>query len=163
MNVCRYFSDDYAVETLRNLSFKVSNPNELNDPFKNSPYFKKFEEQEWECYLKQKPTIDEIYNLMQHRIGRMTEEEFREKWEADVRQKVQTALMQTDVTKTLDRVKNEFSKEYRILCVSGATAIEPDGDILMWAHYSNGHKGVKITFDTEKIGWNDLKIEEVDY
>ncbi|MEO8328337.1 MAG: DUF2971 domain-containing protein [Nitrospirota bacterium] len=33
----------------------------------------------------------------------------------------------------------------------------------MWAHYSNSHKGVKITFDTEKIGWNDLKIAQVKY
>ena len=163
MIVCRYFPDSYVVKTLQNLSFKVTNPNELNDPFENSPYFRKPEEQEWECYLKQDSTIEEFYNLAHRQFG-ITKEEFLEKWEASVRQKVQTGLMQTDeVMKTLDRVKNEFSKENRILCVSGATAIEPDGDILMWAHYSNGHKGVKITFDTEKIGWNDLELDQVKY
>ncbi len=33
----------------------------------------------------------------------------------------------------------------------------------MWAHYSNGHRGVKISFDTQKIGWVDLKIDRVQY
>ncbi len=33
----------------------------------------------------------------------------------------------------------------------------------MWAHYSKGHKGAEIFFDTEKFGWNDLKIDQVDY
>jgi hypothetical protein len=162
MIVCRYFSDVYAVETLRNLLFKVSNPNELNDPFENSPYFKKSEEQEWECYLKEDSTIEEIYNDAHCRLG-ITKEEFLEKWEAGVRQKVQAGLMQTDFMKILDKEKNEFSIENRILCVSDTTTIEPHGDILMWAHYSNGHKGVKISFDTDKIAWNDLKIDRVDY
>ena len=71
--------------------------------------------------------------------------------------------MQNDGREILDSQKEEFSKENRILCVNNATAIEPHGDILMWAHYSNGHKGVKITFDTEKIGWNDLNIDQVEY
>jgi DUF2971 family protein len=163
MIVCRYFPDSYVVKTLQNLSFKVTNPNELNDPFENSPYFRKSEEQEWECYLKQDSTIEDLYNRMHHRLGIKDIEEFRKKWEAGARQKAQMALMQTDVMKTLDRVKNEFSQENKILCVSDATAIEPYGDILMWAHYSNGHKGVKISFDTEDIGWNDLKIDQVEY
>ena len=162
MLVCRYFSDDNAVKTLQSLLFKVTNPNDLNDPFENSPYFKKPEEQEWECYLKEDSIIEELNNLAHRQFG-ITKEEFLKKWEAGARQKVQTALMQTDVMKSLDRVKNEFSKENKILCVSDATAIEPYGDILMWAHYSNGHKGIKISFDTEKIGWNDLKIDQVEY
>lgn len=161
MIVCRYFSDNFCGETVQNLSFKVTNPNELNDPFENSPYFRKSEEQKWECYLKEDSTIEEIYNIVHRQFG--TKEEFLEKWEADGRQKVQTGLMQTDVMKILDKVKNEFSEEYRILCVSSATAIEPDGDILMWAHYSNKHEGVKITFDTEKIDWNDQGIDQVEY
>ncbi|GJL60611.1 MAG: hypothetical protein NPIRA03_34680 [Nitrospirales bacterium] len=162
MLVCRYFSDNNAVKTLQSLLFKVTNPNDLNDPFENSPYFKKSEEQEWECYLKEDSIIEELYNLAHRQFG-ITKEEFLKKWEAGARQKVQTALMQTDLMKSLDRVKNEFSKENKILCVSDATAIEPYGDILMWAHYSNGHKGIKISFDTEKIGWNDLKIDQVEY
>lgn len=162
MLVCRYFSDDNAVKTLQSLLFKVTNPNDLNDPFENSPYFKKSEEQEWECYLKEYSIIEEFYNLAHRQFG-ITKENFLKKWEASVRQKVQTGLMQTDVMKILDKEKNEFSKEYRILCVSDTTTIELHGDILMWAHYSNGHKGVKISFDTEKIAWNDLKIDRVDY
>jgi hypothetical protein len=101
---------------------------------------------------------------MHHRLGIKDIEEFRKKWEAGARQKAQTALMQAkDDMKTLDSVKEDFSKKNKILCVSNPTAIEPYGDILMWAHYSNGHKGVKISFDTEKIGWNDLKIDQVEY
>jgi hypothetical protein len=163
MIVCRYFSDEYAVKTLQNLLFKVSNPNELNDPFENSPYFRKPEEQEWESYLKQESTIEDIYNSTHHKLGIKTIEEFRKNWEAGARQNAQTAFMQDDDIETLEKVKEEFSKENRILCVSNAKAIEPHGDILMWAHYSNGHKGVKISFDTEKIGWDDLNIDCVEY
>ncbi len=163
MIVCRYFSDEYVVETLQNLLFKVSNPNELNDPFENSPYFSKPEEKEWECYLNQNSTIEDYFNRIHHKLGMMTKEEFRKKWEAGAMQKALTAFMQGDDMKTLDSVKEEFSNENRILCVSNATAIEPHGDILMWAHYSNGHKGVKISFDTEKICWSDLKIDQVEY
>ncbi len=64
---------------------------------------------------------------------------------------------------TLVSVKEEFSKENRILCVNNATAIETHGDILMWSHYANSHKGIKITFDTDKIGWTKLKIDRVLY
>lgn len=162
MIACRYFSDVYAVETLRDLLFKVSNPNELNDPFENSPYFKKNSEQEWELHLKQDLTIEEYY-IMAHRQRGISKEEFLKEWEAGGRQKVQTGLMRSDFMKILDKKKNEFSMENRILCVSDATAIQPHGDILMWAHYSNGHKGVKISFDTEKIDWNDLNIDHVEY
>ncbi|WNM58783.1 hypothetical protein [Candidatus Nitrospira allomarina] len=95
MIVCRYFSNVYPVETLRNLLFKVSNPSELNDPFENSAYFRKPEEKEWEYYLKQDSTIEEYY-IFAHRQFGITKEEFLEKWEGSVRQNVQTGLMQTD-------------------------------------------------------------------
>lgn len=163
MIVCRYFSDDYVVNTLQNLSFKVSNPNELNDPFENSPYFSKPEEKEWKCYLKKNSTIEDYFKRTHHQLEIKTIEEFRKKWEAGGWQKALAGFMQIDDRETLDSVKEEFSKENRILCVNDATAIEPHGDISMWAHYSNSHKGVKISFDTDKIGWNDLNIDRVEY
>ncbi len=163
MIVCRYFSDEYAVKTLQNLLFKVSNPNELNDPFENSPYFKKHEEQEWKSYLTKGSTIEDYYKRTHHQLGIKTIEEFRKKWEAGICQNILAGFMQVDDRETLDSVKDDFSKKNRILCVNNATAIEAHGDILMWSHYANSHKGVKISFDTGKIGWDDLNITRVEY
>jgi hypothetical protein len=46
-----------------------------------------------------------------------------------------------------ERVQALVDQNLRILCTCSAERLEPQGDVLMWSHYGEGHSGVRIHFD----------------
>jgi len=167
MIVCRYFADNYAVESLMNLQFKVTEPSQFNDPFENSSYIPKFIDKELKKALKENWFIDHCYELLKTRMGVTNKKDFKRIFRDRASQSIQARLKtdgQSAGQAALEEQKEVFSNKNRVLCFSELEKITPDGDILMWAHYSNGHTGARISFDTEKFKWKGrMAIERVVY
>ena len=47
-----------------------------------------------------------------------------------------------------------------VLCASAPTeALHPKESIYMWGHYGNGHRGIAIEFDRQRLGqWSSIII-----
>jgi len=167
MIVCRYFADNYAVESLSNLQFKVTEPSQFNDPFENSSYIGKFNDKELKRVQKEPWFIDHCYKLLKDRQGVKNKKEFKKKFREGWNQDIRAGLMtsgQSNCQATLEQEKEVFSNKNRVLCFSDLEKITPFGDILMWAHYSNGHTGARISFDSEKFKWKGpMNFERVVY
>ncbi|MGR3809769.1 DUF2971 domain-containing protein [Jiulongibacter sp. NS-SX5] len=63
-----------------------------------------------------------------------------------------TITSQKTVERTLNSFQNEMVHEHGVSCFT-----EINNDILMWAYYSQGHKGLCLEFDTSFDPFNDLK------
>ncbi len=71
-----------------------------------------------------------------------------------IRKKAKKQLL-TDI-EHLKKVYDAFMKTIGVLCLS-----EKNDDILMWSHYSDGHRGICLQFDSSKEGtlfWEALKV-----
>ena len=64
----------------------------------------------------------------------------------------------------INKIYNE-KQEKVICCFSSRNIIGTDGEELMWAHYANGSKGIRIDFsiDYEKLEEVEGYVKEVEY
>ncbi|EOY4517163.1 DUF2971 domain-containing protein [Vibrio vulnificus] len=133
MSFFKYMGFKGAGKFLTDLSIRISPPNDYNDPFELSPEFlakehvpddKKFRNVAFN--LNGGVSLIEKYEILDHQIDKY------------------------DKAVNVDLV-SEISKKIGVACFSFSKSQVPT-NILMWAHYSDSHKGIAVKFkDNSKI------------
>jgi hypothetical protein len=167
MILCRYF-DAHGLDTLKDLRLKVSSLKQFNDPFENSPFMEgnQIAYKSLKDYFKSPETIDRLYRTHRDAIGGANKREFKRilrAWDKrDIYDKVKTSLPEA-LRDTIREQVASFSDLYRVLCFSRLDKIKPHEEILMWSHYSAGHTGLRVSFDTSKFTLRSRSLIEVTY
>jgi hypothetical protein len=124
----------YVIEMLRNGTFLFQNPMNFNDPFDCKPKFK--------MNLENPEEYELLCNQMRKEnpyCGYAGAVSILDKLKLDPKK--------TDkLIEMLENGFNENMKKSGIMCFSGKLK-----EILLWSHYSNGHKGYCIEFDYGEI------------
>jgi len=166
MVLCKYF-DLNGIDVLRNCRLRITNPLTFNDPFEFSSYIDgSISFSDFKRYYKHPINIDRWYYIYKDLVGAKNKDEFkkmiRNKDKKMVYNNFNNSIVK-NMNKELDRLRLNFSKTCRILCFSDPNLIEPYEEILMWAHYSDSHKGLKIHFDADKFKLRSVGPHKVTY
>jgi len=138
----KYYTPQSTLEVLRNLTVKWSSPLEFNDPFDSQLYLTSGDDSYFESVRDL--TIKELESVGSN----LSETE-----KAAINRLVE---LEKKNIKDIPRKWREYARNARIFCVS-----ETQDDLLMWAHYSDSHKGAVIKFRNivdGKIGFKDAKV-----
>ncbi len=146
----------HTIENLQKRQIWFSRPEKLNDPFDcAAPYLinQDATEDEWQFAYKQ------LFRMARDGLSKVTAEEIKSRYfsEGKLNQKFKDDYIKI-VIALIDRNPRNYEK-IGVVCFSE----EPD-DILMWSHYSNGHRGICLEFETKYFPFNESsRIHRVRY
>jgi hypothetical protein len=161
MKAFRYLASHW-IDTLRDRRFKLAKPSELNDPFDCAGAFtgklpKKLRREKANKYLSS-PFNDISKHLKR---GERRKEERRQMKEIERCYSDRYSTLASEIFQS----KSGVDQIIRMLCASltgiHSTGEPPDNDpseILMWSHYANCHKGLRIGIDTSALP-RDLNVK----
>lgn len=155
MILCRYTTSDRCIEIIKDQRLYAANPVvDFNDPIELFPGI----------------------------VGEPDREKLSHYWRNDLRPRlspVQQQLLQTDIPdEAWERLQRTYrprlkeaveeniqdaSERLRIICFCMPDNIDDGDDILLWSHYADGHKGVKIYFETKDIKIQSTNLFPVTY
>ncbi len=154
----RYLAAEWALKTLEEQQFMVSQFSDFNDPFDGAI--------SWSGKL---PTIDDAREA----VRRMSDDPdltFRIQAETGVRLspfKARENLRKTEMktartllenfpqncVEEIDGLRAKLNQDLRVLCFSGSTP-DPHDEALLWAHYGGEHAGIRIGLEiTTQPDW----------
>ncbi len=140
----KYIPWEYWFESVLMGRFKMSRPKEFNDPF--------------DC-------IDAVKgNLPEAAIDAFVDKNFVPDDDFPTREVFKAAYMKVYLEHYRDAEahRNRLNSLCLILCFVAKDGLSEDGDVLLWSHYANHAKGVRITFDIpENCG--SYALERVQY
>ena len=156
------YTNHYGVNVLRDLQLKVTPPNELNDPFEFSPYFSGKVTQEHVVERMKSFTPRQFYDEMVKAGNKLPP---FEQYELDLRRKAPLLLkhgvqgLQQSYEKLAAAHLDWISKKMGLVCLS-----EEGNHVLLWSHYTDGHKGMVLEFDTAHEYFKQFsKFQKVKY
>lgn len=130
--------NEYLTSLIENNSFWFSKPTEYNDPF----------DMQFSGNLK---STTEDSKLMQKSIKLNIQSEYENISEEDLSALISQFSTLIDVDKTINDVLTLILHRFGICCFT-----ESVDNLLMWAHYTDSHKGVCLEFDEDTL----VKIEK---
>jgi Protein of unknown function (DUF2971) len=143
--VTRFYGNvDFALDVIRNTQITFVHVTLLNDPFDPYCFFETDFEAKYPNLLK---------HVRQHHPKDMP-------W---FRAQVTPIIWGT----TVHDIRAYLDKMRATTFMLSTSALSPDGlhpkdNLYMWGHYGNGHRGVAIEFDTEKLAAAVLKHHEIE-
>jgi hypothetical protein len=167
MILTKYFRFNYGYDVLENLRLKVSDPLEFNDPFEMRPYVEgEITRSDFKRKLKHPQYVDRLYRRFGPGMGLASKKEFKTFLRNQDKNKMYAQFKPSIIptlNRTLEVQKSSLSSIAKILCFSRSDLINETEEILMWAHYSEAHRGIRISFDTEKMELRSKGPKEVKY
>lgn len=154
MILCKYVKDD-GIDIIKKLRIKASDPNAFNDPFELSLAVGEFKSKLLKRAIDNPQWVDGVLER-QAQLGRHVDKKkvlqnidnlhknpilLKEKSE-DLREKT---------VKHIKEFKEVFSRFFRIICFSDSSKVSFHEEILLWSHYAQGHKGIRIWVETDDI------------
>lgn len=157
------YTDHHGTEILRDLRLKVTPPIECNDVFEMTPCLKPgvVTPEHILDVIRNTPPAD-LYNEMKAGGETLPPFEIFVKLASDVpperlidaAKQFQTAYEHLAVTQP-----ELISKSLGLVCLT-----ERENDLLMWAHYTDSHRGLLVEFDTSHRYFQDnSRFEKVSY
>jgi len=140
------YTNHRGVSVLRDLQLKVTPPNELNDPFEFRPYFSGRVIQDHVVELMKALTPRQCYDEMVKSGEKLPP---FEQYEKDLKRIAPSLLdhgaqrLQQSYEELAARHLDWISKKMGLVCLS-----EESNHTLLWSHYTDGHKGMVLEFDT---------------
>lgn len=159
MELCKYLNTN-GIDLLRECRIKLTSFPDCNDPF--------------DFYLPiSEPTTEEVSYLqnnieIQNSFFKATIENglFLESQRAEFIQAFQKSkelierLMPDILRKKQEAARKNSSKFFKVICLSDLDLINEEEDVLLWSHYTDKHKGIRIVIDfSDKY----KSFTEVDY
>lgn len=143
MRCYRYMDLHWGIDSLLSGWFKVSSPQDFNDPF------------ECQGNVCGTPPRESLRNFCRGlvRPAHVNEEDVLDKVHRDFLCKFAHEL----------RTRKPLGDRFRVLCMSSAEETTPDAETLMWGHYADGGKGVRIVIDTDLCLSDAWAIQPVTY
>lgn len=140
-NLYKYVHPD-RIDILENLHIRFTQPSRFNDPFEMCPAMSDLKV---DVFEKAGQRVDQnLFLKYKLRGGPLNLEEFK---------RVQTPLTRQVVRKQLENpqqtkerlIEKNIEKWDKLIGILSLSATE--NNILMWAHYTDGHRGMLIEFD----------------
>jgi hypothetical protein len=154
--IYKYFGK-YGVEVFEDFELKVTPPNEFNDLFEVTPRpsAKPLSRQEFDTLMDSEAGK----NWLHERLSKS--EEFRRGYtrlggSGEKFYEFAVPLMPGIKQGICEKLLDEISKHFGLICFC-----DDPQHLLMWSHYSDGHKGIVIGFDPSKL--NLGAIDPVSY
>jgi DUF2971 family protein len=148
--IYKYFGK-YGVEAVENFELKVTPPNEFNDLFEVTPrpWAKPLSRQEFDKIidseaLSKSEKIRRVYAQFEGNRERFHDEFVAVSLTAGIKRPI------------CEKLLDEISKYFGLICFC-----DDPQHLLMYSHYSDGHKGIVIGFDPSKL--NLRAIDPVSY
>lgn len=136
--------NDHTLDSIFNHYLYFSKPSSFNDPF--------------DCHftLTIEGNDDEKMDCVKRMVSLLNlSGEERRKAEEDCLQEMLNKELDYDfIYKRIDEINDKVS----ICCLSDTC-----DDLLMWAHYAEGHNGICLKYDIERDSFPDCILERVDY
>lgn len=155
-------------DIIKNVRIKVNNVLDFNDPFEFLPSVKD---------IRDDDVLNHVVNnkdYLQHLHERAIEEgRTNETYELFVN-RIQSPggseklieELKKDLTRvlreTIERTRGETSKTALFACFCGES-VETHHEILMWSHYTDGHKGLRIALNRDLLNIQGSKFIEINY
>ncbi|MCJ7663522.1 MAG: DUF2971 domain-containing protein [Desulfobacterales bacterium] len=142
MILCRYFNSDRCLDIIKNQRLSAADPTTFNDPFEIKPG------------IIGKPdkakTLRYFYNDLLPKISSATKVALPD-FNDDAASKNVERDLKPAIMKVIEENLVLASKTLRIICFCDPNKINEGDDILLWSHYGDKHKGVRIFFETDDI------------
>lgn len=156
------YCDRWGADILEHYRLKVTPFNKFNDPFELAPRMRPdFSVEDASIALSAVDLQRDLYaESVRRRQFTGSFEEFTALMrvvKGDLAAKISEDYPQDAAEFRRDHI-DIISTEFGLICLSAV----PD-DILMWSHYTNGHAGFVIGFDTSSELFADPVVHEVDY
>lgn len=162
MILCKYLDSAACLDIIKNQRLLATDPTTFNDPFEIYPgIIGKLDEDK---------TLRHVRNDILPRISSATKEAlpdfggeivlgdtgaFLERVERDLK-----PALKGEIDNGLERA----SQTIRIICFCDPDRIKYDGDdVLLWSHYGDKHKGIRIFFETDEIKIVSTNLFQVVY
>jgi len=133
---------DWLEEVFRNREIYLSSPIQLNDPFECRPYITWHKStHNLKDYFSRE--VDKRFPYANRKIRREELKNAAKRFKSNQEHFIKDAY-------------EDFLRNTGLYCLS-----EINDDLLMWSHYSNGHRGVILEFDTNKensLFWEALDV-----
>lgn len=158
MLLFKYVKED-GIDILQNLRLLVKAADELNDPFELLPAVAKPTKEEWRTAYGSDNHRQKLYNkgIISGQVN-CSYEEFSSRLETISIDEEQTYK---GLYETIVKFQKSSSRFVRVASFC-STSIQPEDDVLMWAHYAN-NRGMRISFDTSKLPIHPSNLVEVKY
>jgi hypothetical protein len=153
----RYFKAEHAIQTLENMCLKVSRFSELNDPFELAWTAKKPEEKDIRKSLRERRNNPAFIKKAKMGSG-LTGKKIKKELKRSATRSILEGRHPYIVAKLLSERLELADSKSRVLCFSSSD-IDNSADILMWSHYADHHRGVRIGFNlSSSAGFEITKI-----
>ena len=154
MKLARYMSLNWGLEAIKSGAFKVLRPLDTNDPY----------EMMGACCGEFAPEVESSFRKAMHmkwmiEFARYGYRPGFPSW-GEVEQRVKNYKYFLNKL-MLERKTQQLL--HRILCFVDLDKINDLSDQLMWGHYGNGGRGVRIWFDADKLDLAYGKVYPVSY
>ena len=157
------YCDSRGIDILLRARLKVTPFNEFNDPFELAPRMRtEFKLEDAQAMLRDPEYQRDLYKVT---VGlgqfRGSFDQFRDYillLVADDLAKKLVTDYPKDAAEFRERHMEKISTEFGLICLSQI----PD-DILMWSHYTRGHTGFVIGFDTNDAFFAEPPVHDVIY
>lgn len=164
--IYKYFNPEHGFDTLKNLRLKASFPEDFSDPFELLPSIINSTTKEIKRdFMSREDLLKELHES--HHNNFLPFRYFKD-WElgnkvnrAKLIEKVKTEATEI-MRKHIEEGKKQYKKISLITCFC-KKAKEKEHEILMWTHYADSHKGLRIVFNKDYIDTNNNHFMEVDY
>jgi len=157
------YCDGRGIDILLHARLKVTPFNQFNDPFELAPRMRsEFKLEDAQAMMRDPEYQRDLYKItVSLDQFRASFEQFRDDILAVVANDLANKLVADypkDAATFRESHMEQISREFGLICLSQI----PD-DILMWSHYTNGHTGFVIGFDTTNEFFADPQVHEVLY
>jgi hypothetical protein len=162
MLLCEYLHSAGRLDIIRNQRLLATDPATLNDPFEMYPGIigtldkdKTFRYLHDDLLPRFLPATKKALPDSSGELVLKDDSQFLNKLEQAFK-----ANLQKEIEKGLERI----SQTLRVICFCDPNGIKYEGDdILLWSHYGDKHKGVRIFFETDDVKIRSTNLFHVVY
>lgn len=162
----KYVKYSYGIDIINRLRIKVSSPKDFNDPFEFLPKVTDLSPEQIDAVLSNGEYLQNLYNygIKSGKINKPYKLFMEEQNSPIGRAKLSEKMV--ILADVLRRACKEMQKESGdialMTCFCEGSSDNPD-EILMWSHYADAHKGLRIAFDSKVLDSQDVSFIKVEY
>jgi hypothetical protein len=149
MILCKYLDGDGCLDIINNQRLKATDPITFNDPFEIYPGIIGKPDKDKTLRYINNDLLQRLSSATKKALptfnGELALRDTNEFWRK-LEQTLKPGLKE-EIDKGLERA----SQTLRIICFCDPNKIEEGGDILLWSHYGDKHRGIRIFFETDAI------------
>ncbi len=154
MILCKYLKSDGCLNILEAKRLRAANPIDFNDPFELYPG------------IIGEPDREKIAFYFQNNLRPRLSPDILQRLPNDLTDAAWGRIRQTYKQGLKEEILKSLlyaAKTLRIVCFCDPSKIKDGDDILLWSHYSEGHQGLRIFFETNDIEIQSTNLFPVNY